>query len=261
MTRIGRMWAAVGLAGAVLATAACGVIGGGEPEDETHPALRSAAATVKDAKTLKASFTFVQGIGGPVTGDADVVAGGGKALAFTHKSRRAVDPPPPIKGRLLTVDGDAFVRSSQWKPPAGKKWFSVNPDSLPKAGEAPTTEWFALVMSRVLDPLFLLDQGVADVEDVTTTPDTTEGTSATRHETSLNVETDKLGPELTAWAKQTGDAAVIAVSLWLDAGNRPVALEIDSSTAVMLFRAKVSFHDYGAGVDITAPAAKTVERV
>jgi hypothetical protein len=260
MTRFRRVWAA-GLAVAVLATAACGVIGGSEPEDTTDPALRSAVSAVKTAKTLQASFTFVQGIGGPITGEADVVVGGGKTLTFTHKSRLTVDPPPPIEGRLLTVDGKAFVRSSQWKPPAGKKWFAVSPDAPPKKDQGPPIEWFTLVMSRVLDPLFLLDQGVADVGDVTATPDTTEGTSATRHETSLNVETDQLGPELTAWAKQTGDAAVIAVSVWLDADKRPVALEVDSSTAIGTFWAKVSFHDYGAEVDITAPATKTVESV
>jgi hypothetical protein len=258
MTRFRRVWAA-GLAVAVLATAACGVIGGSEPEDTTDPALRSAVSAVKTAKTLQASFTFVQGIGGPITGEADVVVGGGKTLTFTHKSRLTVDPPPPIAGRLLTVDGKAFVRSSQWKPPAGKKWFAVSPDAPPKKDQGPPIEWFTLVMSRVLDPLFLLDQGVADVGDVTATPDTTEGTSATRHETSLNVETDQLGPELTAWAKQTGDAAVIAVSVWLDADKRPVALEVDSSTAIGTFWAKASFHDYGAEVDVTAPAAKTVE--
>jgi hypothetical protein len=253
----------VGLA----ALTGCGVVGGTEAEPEPEPGtaeLRSAAAEVREASTLRTSFTISQSggtiDGGTLTGEAEVVAAADMAVTYTYGAEGVGDE-VEIDGELLAVDDQAFVRSSGWQPPPGREWFSVDPDTPARLDEPIVAEWFTLVMSRLCDPLFLLDQGLPEVPDLTTTPTTVDGVAATEYSVEWNLELDGAGPELAAWADQIGDAAVLSVSLWVDADGRPVKLEVGSSTAVMLFEATITFDDYGAAVTVAAPAPGEVAEV
>jgi hypothetical protein len=196
--------------------------------------------------------------GGTVSGDADVVSGAGKLVTFTHQVT-AGDSGPPVKGRLLAVGDSAFERSSRWKLPSGRKWFAVNPQWAAKPDEPPAPEWLALVASRLLDPR---------------SSSTRRRRARGRHvrarrrrrraghevHAGSHLGAQDLGPELTAWAKQTGEGTTFAVSLWLDAGHRPVRLKLDGSTFVMQFWVDVTYHDYGADVAVKAPDPRTVAK-
>jgi hypothetical protein len=253
---------------AVLVAGACGGDGGGGGRDDVRnvgasapavdPGLRAAGTAVKRAKTVQATFTVRQ-VGATLTGDADVVSGRGKLVTFSHEVTVG-DPGKPIKGRLLVVGDSAFERSTRWKLPKGRKWFAVNPGRAATPDEPIRPEWLALVMSRLLDPAFLLDQGVTRIDGVTATPDTLDGARVTRYTLSLNLGYQELGPELTAWARQIGDGTSFGVSLWLDARHRPVRLKLDGSTGLLQFWADVSFHHYGTDVSVKAPNRRTVAR-
>lgn len=257
MKRMCRVWVAGLAAAAVLSIGGCGLLDGdGDTEAKPDPALRTASTKVKEAKTLRASLS-IKHTGGTLTGEADIAAGEGVSVAYTYKTSSTVNS-VQVDGNLLAVDDKVFLRSSNWKPPAGKKWNSVNPGTPAKVDQPFPPEWFALVTSRLLDPLFLLDQGLADIEGVTATPDTVDGTAATKYTMSWYLESDKPGPELTAWAAQIGDAAVLDISLWVDGDGRPAKLKLDTSTGVMQFWANVAFHDYGANLTVAAPPAEEV---
>jgi hypothetical protein len=245
---------------AVLAIAGCGLVGGGEKEPKREATqLRSAAAAVKEAVALRASFEVKQRVGtvipGTLSGTADVVAGAGMAVTYTYISNTTIERnKPKADGTLLAVDEKAFIRSSQMKPPSGKKWISINPRTRAKLDVPIPPEWLALVMSRLLDPLFVLDQGMPDVKSLAGAPATVDGIATTKYTVNWNLELDGAGPEVTAWGAQIGNMVSMELTLHVGADGRPVKLEVDSATEVMLFDAAISFHDYGAKIAVDAPA-------
>jgi hypothetical protein len=243
---------------AVLAVGACGD-GGESGAPAGDPGLRSALEAVKQAKTVQADYTVSQ-VGRTLSGKADVVSGGGKLVTFTHEVTVGETGGAPVKGRLLTVDDAAFGRSTRWKLPSGRTWFAVNPRWAAKLDEPVPPEWLALVMSRLLDPAFLLDQGIAELKGVKSAPETVDGARLTKYTLELNFGYQEFGPELTAWAQQTGDGTAFSVSLWLDADHRPVRLKLDGATSLMQFDTEVTYRDYGAEVAVTAPDPKTVAK-
>ncbi|GAB3136808.1 hypothetical protein GCM10027290_01210 [Micromonospora sonneratiae] len=266
MTRAYRRgWAAVVVVATVLLTTGCGSLGRTEDEPVHRAAteLTAAAAAVRDARTLRASIEFRQSggtvLGGGLSGRADVVVGHGVSLTYTYQPSTTVERNNKnIEGELRTVGDRAFARSSRWKPPAGKEWFSTNPATRAKLDVAVPPEWLAMTMSKLLDPLFILGQGVADVPDLTSAPATVDGVTTTKYMATWNLTTDGAGPEMTAWAARIGDMVSMELSLYLSPEGRPVRLEVNSSTAVMLFDAKVLFSDYGAAIVVEAPAADRV---
>lgn len=83
MKRFYRVWVAGFAAAAVLSTGGCGLMDrDGDAEAKPDPALRTAAAKVKEAKTLRASLS-IKHAGGTLTGEADVVAGEGVSVSYT----------------------------------------------------------------------------------------------------------------------------------------------------------------------------------
>lgn len=261
MKRFCRAWVGVVTAAVILSVGGCGFMDdGGDTEDRSDPTLRATAAKVRDAKTLRATFSIKQSggtlDGGTLTGEADVVAGNGVSVSFAYDTTTG-DKSAKVDGNVITVDGKAFVRSSNWKTPPGKKWYSVSPNAPAKLDEPFPPEWFALAMSRILDPLLLLDQGLADVK-ATTAPDTVDGAATTRYTFAWFVGIDKPGPKLKAWTTQIGDAAQLDISLWIGSDGQPTKLKLESSTAVMQFWADVEFHDYGADTALAAPAEEEV---
>jgi hypothetical protein len=125
---------------------------------------------------VQATFTVRQ-VGGALTGEADVVSGRGALVTFRHE-RTTGEPERPLTGRLLTVGDAAFVRSTRWKPPKGRKWIAVDPRWAATPDRPIAPEWLALVASRLLDPAFLLDQGLTGIDGVNAAPDTVDGAPA-----------------------------------------------------------------------------------
>ncbi|GAA3745179.1 hypothetical protein GCM10022225_30940 [Plantactinospora mayteni] len=261
--------------GAVLAAAvtlvvltACQSLGGGGGSEAAPPepaAMRGAAEAVKQARTLGVTFKTKQidgtVFGGTITGQAQVVAGGGMAVAWSHRTNSGPDETKTIDGRLIAVDGAAYLTSSRWKLPPGKKWFSIPPGWRAKLDQPIAPEWFVLVMSRLLDPLFLLGQGLPEATGLTTTPAPGEPEGTTGYTVDWNFSQDTAGPEMTAWAKQVGEALVLDVSVYLDGSGRPVRLEAESSTQLMLFDAEVSVESYGTPAEVAPPDPAQVKKL
>ena len=194
MPRLGRVGVLCALVTVLVAGACGGDPGGGGHDDVRNagasapavdPGLRDALAAVRQAGTVRARFTVRQ-VGAALTGDADVVSGRGVLVRFRHE-RTVGEPARPLTGRALRVGDKAFVRSTRWKPPKGRTWFAVNPWWAATPDEPIGPEWLALVSSRLLDPAFLLGQGVTGIDGVKAAPDTLGGARVTRYTLSLNL--------------------------------------------------------------------------
>ncbi|MEQ4302299.1 hypothetical protein ABNF97_13045 [Plantactinospora sp. B6F1] len=260
--------------GAVLAAAltlvvlsGCTMLGWDGESEAASPestAMRNATEAIKQARTLRATFKTTQSggtiAGGTVTGQAQVETGTGMAVSWSYRTETGSGETQTIDGRLVAVDASAYLTSSQWKLPAGKKWFAVSPGWQATLDQPVAPEWFVLVTSRLLDPRFLLDQGLPEATGVKATPAPGEPEGTTGYTVDWHFSLNTVGPELAAWAKQVGDAAVLDVSLYLDGSGRPVRLKAGSSTQLMIFDTEVAFDSYGAPVEVAAPAPAQVEK-
>ncbi|MBF9134178.1 hypothetical protein I0C86_35360 [Plantactinospora sp. S1510] len=237
---------------------------GGEPEGPPgQVALRAAATATKDARTLRVSFEARQSggtlFGGTLIGKAEVVAQRSMVVDWSYRAS-AGDTETAIKGQLIAVDKAVYMRSSQWKPPAGKRWFAINPNWAATPSKPIAPEWFVLVMSRLLDPLFLLDQGLPESEKVRSTPGPAgEGTGETYRTDYWYLDLDGVGPEVKGWGRQMG-ASVLDVVMRLTKDRHPDRLKVSSSAGVMLFDLEATFDGYGTPTEVTAPAPAEVEK-
>ncbi|MGC4894007.1 hypothetical protein [Micromonospora sp. DT31] len=221
-------------------------------------ALRAGAEAVRSAKTVRASFKVKLSEGGLLTGKAETVVD--LATSFSYTFRNDMVPTSDIDGTAVAEADRAYLRSSRWKPPAGKQWFEVGRSAGGKLDEPVQGDWLAVAMSWLWDPSFLLDQGLSEVERIESAVDASVPGATVRYDVDVFVEHERLGQELTAWAKQTG-GSTFGVVLWTDEDNRPVRLKVKSSTAYMLFDADVTFTDYGAPVQVIVPPASKVAPV
>ncbi|WP_159079608.1 MULTISPECIES: hypothetical protein [unclassified Plantactinospora] len=268
MTRMHRGGAVLAAVVALVVLTGCQSLGGGgesgaAPAEPT--AMRGATDAVKQARTLRATFKTRQSggtiAGGTITGEAQVMAGSGMAVTWSYRTSTGSGEPRTIDGRLVAVDTSAYLTSSQWKLPEGKKWFSVPAGWRATLDQPIAPEWFVLVMSRLLDPLFLLDQGLPEATGLEATPAPGEPEGTTGYTVDWNFSLDSAGPQMAAWAKQVGEAVVLEVSLYLDGSGRPVRLKVGSSTQLMLFDTEVTFASYGTPAEVAPPAPAQVEKI
>jgi hypothetical protein len=239
-----------------LAVTGCGVLDRTDPEPESPGApLRTVAADLAGGVTMRASYVadISDVSSATLRGDGDVVAGSAMAVNFTYRPEFLVEDVGELAGELIVVDGDAFLHSPQYDPPPGKEWFSVNRNPAGRLDEAQRAEWYVLALSPLIDPLFLLDQGLPEVDSLTASPTTLDGVAVTEYTGQWFIEIDGAGPELSAWASDVMGASVLDYSLWIDDGGRPVRLRVGSSTQVTLFTMVVDYRDQGAGLAVTAP--------
>jgi hypothetical protein len=236
----------------------------GEPEETPGQlALRAAATATKDARTLRVSFEARQSggtlFGGTLTGKAEVVAQRSMVVDWSYRTS-ANDTETTIKGQLIAVNGAVYMRSSQWKPPAGKRWFDINPNWTADLSKPIAPEWFVLVMSRLLDPLFLLDQGLPESKKVRSTPGPADEDTGETYRTEWSLDLDGAGKGIKGWARQMVSASVLDVVMRLTKDGPPDRLKVNSSAGVILFDLEASFDGYGTPIEVTPPAPAEVEK-
>lgn len=239
----------------LLATTGCGVVNGlgassEEPEEEQLAAVVDA---LTDSPGLRGSFRTSL-TGSTLDGDVDLVTGAAMDVDYRFESTLNVDNPDSTEGRLLVAAGQAFLQSPDFEPPDGREWFSVARDPASSFDDGRTAQWLVLALSRLLDPMFLLTQGIPQL---TATEETVGGVAATKYAGQWQFGLDEPGPELAHWANTVMHASYLDVSLWVDSSSQPVQLTVGSS-GVVLFTLEVSYTDHGADLTIEAPDADLV---
>lgn len=229
-----------------------------EPDTKAEPEstrlLRAAVVAFKDAKTVRASFTIDESGGSlsarEVSGDAEVVVGtGDMSVKYTDvPTITGAVKPPDVTGQLVVTGGIVYQRWTTAKTVDQAKW--TRPDPAEKAPMDSTMRigYLALVSTKLLDPLVLLDTGLDGVPgEVTRDGDETK----VKYDWHFAIAEPR--GRLKSWVGQTGQAPDLNITLTLDAQGR-VTMASFQIFANAVYTGRIRYEEYGKPLTVTAPA-------